>query len=65
MAYYKNEEATNQVLDKEGWFSTGDLGCWSERKFLEIRDRKKDIFKLSDGKYIAPASWKDCSKKSI
>ncbi|MEZ5058111.1 MAG: AMP-binding protein [Saprospiraceae bacterium] len=60
MAYYKNEEATNQVLDKEGWFSTGDLGCWSERKFLEIRDRKKDIFKLSDGKYIAPAKLEDC-----
>jgi len=52
--YYKNPELTEQVLDNEGWFHTGDIGYLDENKFLVITDRKKEIFKLSNGKYIAP-----------
>ncbi len=54
MGYYKNPEATAEVFDKEGWFHTGDVGMFVENKFLKITDRKKEIFKTSAGKYIAP-----------
>ncbi|MBK7666451.1 MAG: long-chain fatty acid--CoA ligase [Sphingobacteriaceae bacterium] len=54
MGYYKNPEATAEVFDKEGWFHTGDVGTFVENKFLKITDRKKEIFKTSAGKYIAP-----------
>ncbi len=52
--YYKNEAATNNVINEEGWFNTGDIGVIVHKRFLEITDRKKDIFKTSSGKYIAP-----------
>ncbi|MBR4787650.1 MAG: long-chain fatty acid--CoA ligase [Bacteroidales bacterium] len=52
--YYKDEEYTKQVIDEEGWFHTGDIGTLVEGRFLKITDRKKEIFKLSLGKYIAP-----------
>lgn len=52
--YYKNPEATAEVFDKDGWFHTGDVGTFIEGKFLKITDRKKEIFKTSAGKYIAP-----------
>jgi long-chain acyl-CoA synthetase len=52
--YYKNEEATKEVIDEEGWFHTGDAGILVEGRFLKINGRKKEIFKLSSGKYIAP-----------
>jgi long-chain acyl-CoA synthetase len=52
--YYKAPELTAEVIDKEGWFHTGDIGFLDEGKYLKITDRKKEIFKLSGGKYIAP-----------
>jgi long-chain acyl-CoA synthetase len=52
--YYKAPELTSEVIDKDGWFHTGDIGIFEEEKYLKITDRKKEIFKLSGGKYIAP-----------
>jgi long-chain acyl-CoA synthetase len=52
--YYKNLEATNALIDKAGWLHTGDLGGWTKDGFLQITGLKKDLFKLSSGKYVAP-----------
>ena len=54
LGYYKDREYTAQVIDREGWFHTGDIGEMVGGRFLKITDRKKDIFKLSAGKYVAP-----------
>ncbi|RYD51720.1 MAG: long-chain fatty acid--CoA ligase [Sphingobacteriales bacterium] len=51
--YYKRPEQTAEVL-QDGWLHTGDIGTWVEGRFLKITDRKKEIFKNSGGKYIAP-----------
>jgi long-chain acyl-CoA synthetase len=56
MGYYKNQEATDEVIDKQGWFHTGDIGTLADGKFLKITDRKKEIFKNSAGKYISPVA---------
>ncbi len=53
--YHNNAEATAQVLTDDGWFHTGDIGRVDERGFLYVTDRKKDVFKTSGGKFIAPA----------
>ncbi|QTV05014.1 AMP-dependent synthetase/ligase [Faecalibacter bovis] len=56
MGYYKNPEATAEVII-DGWLHTGDIGTWieGEGKFLKIIDRKKEMFKISGGKYVVPA----------
>ena len=54
LGYYKDPQYTAQVIDKEGWFHTGDIGEMVGGHYLKITDRKKDIFKLSAGKYVAP-----------
>jgi len=52
--YYNKPELTAKEFDEEGWFHTGDIGEIVEGKFLKITDRKKEMFKTSGGKYIAP-----------
>lgn len=52
--YYKDEAYTREVIDEDGWFHTGDIGTIVDGRFLKVTDRKKEIFKLSLGKYIAP-----------
>jgi len=52
--YYKDEKATKEIIDPDGWLHTGDIGYLKDGLYLMITDRKKEIFKLSSGKYIAP-----------
>ena len=52
--YYNDEEKTNEVLTDDGWFRTGDIGKIDDDGYLYITDRKKSMFKLSTGKYVAP-----------
>lgn len=64
IGYYKDPERTAEVL-KDGWFSTGDIGELSDDGFLRITDRKKEIFKTSGGKYVAPQLIENTLKESI
>ena len=63
MGYYKDQEKTNEVL-KEGYFHTGDIGVIDNDGFLKITDRKKEMFKTSGGKYIAPQVIENAMKQS-
>lgn len=62
--YYKDPEYTKAVIDDEGWFHTGDIGEFTDDGYLKITDRKKEIFKLSGGKYIAPQLIENKFKES-
>jgi len=61
--YYNHPEATAAVLE-DGWFQTGDVGYMDEEGHLYITDRKKDLFKLSNGKYVAPQLVESLIKQS-
>jgi long-chain acyl-CoA synthetase len=61
--YYNRPQLTSDVL-KEGWFYTGDIGEWIDGKFLKLTDRKKEIFKTSGGKYVAPQVVENKLKES-
>lgn len=65
--YYNRPDLTAEVIDSDGWFHTGDIGRWVEmhgNKFLKITDRKKELFKTSGGKYVAPQVIEEKMKES-
>jgi len=64
LGYYKDPEYTSQVIDSDGWLHTGDIGVMVDKIFLKITDRKKEIFKLSAGKYVAPQVLENMLKES-
>jgi long-chain acyl-CoA synthetase len=64
VGYYKDPEKTKDAIDEEGWFHTGDIGELGEHNILKITDRKKEIFKLSTGKYVAPQLVENKFKES-
>jgi long-chain acyl-CoA synthetase len=62
--YYKHDAETAAVFNADGWFKTGDVGHTDERGHLFITDRKKELFKLSNGKYVAPQLVESLIKES-
>jgi long-chain acyl-CoA synthetase len=65
IGYYKDPEKTKAAIDNEGWFHTGDIGEFDNDRMLRITDRKKEIFKLSGGKYVAPQIIENVFKESM
>ncbi|MFC5270585.1 AMP-dependent synthetase/ligase [Adhaeribacter terreus] len=63
--YYNKPDLTAEVIDKDGWFHTGDIGHMEEGKYLKITDRKKEMFKTSGGKYVAPQQIENKLKESL
>ena len=64
MGYYKRPDLTTEVM-QDDWFMTGDIGTFSSRGHLKITDRKKELFKTSGGKYVAPLPIESRLKESI
>jgi long-chain acyl-CoA synthetase len=64
MGYYKRPDLTAEAIDAEGWLHTGDIGVFVEGRFLKITDRKKELFKTSGGKYVAPQPIENKLKES-
>jgi long-chain acyl-CoA synthetase len=65
IGYYKDPALTKTVFDEEGWFHTGDIGIMEDNRFLKVTDRKKEIFKLSNGKFVAPQVIENIFKESV
>jgi long-chain acyl-CoA synthetase len=65
IGYFNEPALTKSVFDNDGWFHTGDIGYLDENRFLMVTDRKKEIFKLSNGKFIAPQLIENKFKESI
>ncbi|MEP6584610.1 MAG: long-chain fatty acid--CoA ligase [Ginsengibacter sp.] len=63
MGYYKRPDLTAETMD-DGWFKTGDIGMMIDDNFLKITDRKKEMFKTSGGKYVAPVAVENKLKES-
>ena len=64
LGYYNRPDATAEAIDSDGWFHTGDIGVLEDGRYLKITDRKKEIFKTSGGKYIAPVMIENKLKES-
>jgi long-chain acyl-CoA synthetase len=64
MGYYKEPEKTKQAINEDGYFHTGDIGELDSEGFLKITDRKKEMFKTSGGKYVAPQVIENQMKQS-
>ena len=63
VGYYKRPDLTAEAVI-DGWLHTGDIGVWEEKRFLKITDRKKELFKTSGGKYVAPQPIENKFKES-
>ena len=64
LGYYKDLDKTKEAIDEDGWFHTGDIGEIDSEGFLKITDRKKEMFKTSGGKYVAPQLIENIMKQS-
>ena len=64
LGYYKDDEKTKEVIDENGYFHTGDKGCFDEDGLLKITGRIKEIFKTSMGKYVSPVLIENRIKES-